>query len=1076
MKSRKPLISIVVVNYNGAAFIEDCVNSVQNANYPLDRMQIIVVDNGSSDHSLEILNQYKPGIRVIENAVNNCCLANNIGIRESTGEFIVFLDNDVRVDKDWLHGLLKVMKTRTDAGAVGSKILFEDGRLQSTGHTRFLDYTWADRGLFEKDQGQYDAVEEVESVSNCSVMYRAKALEEVGLFDEDFMMYLEEVDMAIRMRHKNWKTYYAPQSKVTHKLHGSKQSKQKINYYTLRNRMYVLIKHFPEAIGSAIYPIEEIVRRDVSALDKYLVPIVDKTVKSCSQPVAVALLDTLYHSLKKNEDFIKFHLRAFYHDKKDKSEIEIYKPFNNIFEELKKLQLGDGSSHKLRKPYSGKKGKRSFDIAVLTDNLSFYGGKEVYALECIREWKKDNHVTIYTPLVNRKLLSDFGLDDVPVKVLSSANPLDSLYMINMLFVMPKVWEDELGIHDIYVIHSANGTILSSLSLKPCVSICHEPLRGIYDLRTWGNFSFNQQANCPGLRLYGLSDYIPMNQSRLLTHLGALHDSSASVLKEDFRAYATNSDFTAEYFESISGIKKTKTIYPGLEPVSGQFPIPKTKIKNVLFVGSLEWHKQPDMAIRTMQYIPNARLIMIGQGSLKKDLEQLIKKLRLRSKVKIYSDITIDKKRKLFQSAYCFLFIPTREPFGIVAGEAMSYAKPLIVSSDSAGYKEVLPAGAYLSVAPEPSLIAEKVKFLFENPEIAEKMGAIAQATSKEFSWKRTAQELLDLFHKTHNQYLDYSVLPKKAGTGQRKPFVGAHYFAWYNAKTREHWGDNPRYGHVGDKPQGGFYTSTSKRIIKNQLEEMDAAGIDFITVNWTISSDGVSKSELKATKTMLELIKQHRYKVKICILFSIYTDHPRALDDALNIYEAVSSNKAYFKLGDKKPLFIFITPYFFYAPFLKLNKFKENKKDVWFFAGSLFPIKNNIPEHMVNLFNGNYIACPTAFNGAETDFYELEKEYRIACGRKKNVRIFTVSPGHDDRHLEDPDREKHLFRYVCRQSGKVYKRMWEKALSVKPAPEMILIDSFNEYHETSHIESSEKYGDMYMKMTGEYIKKVKNGS
>jgi GT2 family glycosyltransferase len=180
---------------------------------------------------------------------------------------------------------------RTDIGIVGSKILCEDGRIQSTGHLCFSDYTWADRGLYEEDRGQYDTVEEVESVSNCSAMFRAAALKEVGPFDEDFMMYLEEVDIAIRMKNKNWRVYYAPQSRVYHKLHGSNQGMQNINYYNLRNRMYVLIKHYPEYIGSKICMIKEIVRYDVSAFDKYLIPIMHKIYNE--QPLLVSGTSTV---------------------------------------------------------------------------------------------------------------------------------------------------------------------------------------------------------------------------------------------------------------------------------------------------------------------------------------------------------------------------------------------------------------------------------------------------------------------------------------------------------------------------------------------------------------------------------------------------------------------------------------------------------------------------------------------------------------------------------------------------------------------------------------------------------------
>ncbi|MCU0666883.1 MAG: glycosyltransferase [Candidatus Omnitrophica bacterium] len=1075
METVKPLISIIILNYNGANFLDGCISSVENANYPPERMQIIVVDNGSTDNSLSILEKYKPGITVIRNKINNCCLANNIGIKNSKGKFIVLLNNDVRVDREWLNQLLATINSKEDIGMVGSKILFEDGRIQSAGHLRFSDYTWADRGLYEKDQGQYEKVEEVESVSNCSAMYRAQALKETGLFDEDFMMYLEEVDMAIRMRKKGWKVYYSPKSKVYHRLHGSNQGAEKIGYYNLRNRIYVLIKHNPEYINSKVFPVKEIVRYDVSALDKYFIPIIDKIFKTYPGSVAMPLLNNIYSSFKENEDFIKFHLRAFYNSKENekKQNLQIYKAFNNVSRSLRGFKSKPSLKHDLQRPGYSRARKQLFDIAVLVDNLSSYGGKEVYALECIKEWKKNNNVTIYTPFFNKKLLTDFDLQDIPVKVLSSAVSFESFYMLNMLFIIPKAWEDEIGKHDIYVIHSTNGAILPSISLEPSVVICHEPFRAIYDLRNFKYIPFKQKIGAPAIKLYGTSDYISINHSRLLSYLGSIHNPSEENFKECFRKYVTNSNFTAQYFKSICGITQTKTIYPGIQMVPKKYHLPKTKIRNVLFIGSLERHKQPDIAIKAMKYTSNARLIIIGQGSLKQELEELINQLKLGSKVQIYSGISTDKKKMLLKSSYCFLYIPIREPFGIAAVEAMSYAMPLIVSTDDAGYKEVLPKGSYISVDPEPSLIAEKINFLIANPEKAKQMGQIAWKASKKFTWQKTAENLLDLFHKTHDEYLNYSVLQRKHPKTNCKLFVGALYFAWYNSKTNAHWGDNPRYGNICDKPKDGLYSSADSNIISKHLEDLNSIGVDFISINWTVSACGISKDELLATKIILESIKRQNLNIKICILLSIYTANPQAINDALGAYSKISSSSSYFSFADKKLLFVFMTPSLFYSPFLCLKKFKQENTDTWLVAGSLFPIEGNMPEHMVNLFNGNYISSPLTFNGVSENFHELEKEYRTSCGRKTNIRIFSVSPGYDDRHLDDPDRKAHLFRHVPRKAGKVYKDIWKKALEVKPSPEIILIDSFNEYHETSHIEPSRKYGNKYMKITQEYIKKLR---
>ena len=1073
MNTNKPLISIIVLNYNGATFLDVCIGSVFNCNYPKEKLQVIVVDNGSTDNSIAVLKGYGAKIHLIRNKVNNCCIANNLAIEKANGQFIVLMNNDVKVDEEWLNELLEVMNRNEDCGIVGSKILFADGRIQSTGHERFSDYTWGDRGLLERNRGVFNDVDEVESVSNCSAMFRAKALEEVGPLDEDFMMYLEEVDIALRMKAKRWTVLYCPESIAYHRLHGSEQGPGKIDFYNLRNRMYVMVKHFWEQIGGDFCPVKEIVHRDVSSFDKYLIPLIDKINKTHAGYIRKSLLDVINSLVTKNEAFIKFHLRSYYHRNNTgrlPGPQKTFRAYNNVIKELGKykdcFQLYDDFRTK-----TDCKRKKQFSIAVITDHLSFYGGKEVYTLESIKEWSKNCRVTVYTASINKKLVDDFELRNVNVKILNSPKMWDPYYRLNMLFFMPKVWEDEIGIHDIYVIHSTNGTLLSSIELKPCVVICHEPLRTIYDLRNFGNYSSNKKA----VRIYGAPETLPidMNQNRLLAHLGSAHDSAEKCFSEDFRKYTANSYFTSQYMESIYGIKDIKTVYPGGHSVPQRHPLPKDTVKKIVFIGSLERHKQPRIAVKAMKYISNAKLIIIGQGGLKHDLDEMIEELKLNNRVKIYSDISTKKKEQLLRSSYCVLFMPLREPFGIAVVEAMSYARPLVVSEDSAGYKEVLPAGAYLSAESDPVMIAEKINLLLSDPKKAEMMGKIAWRASKKLTWKRTSKELLDLFHKTSEEYLNYSVLGKEQLKNNNKPLVGALYFAWYNAKTGEHWGDNPRYGNVCDTPQNGIYTSASRTIIKNQLDKMGSAGIDFIAINWTVTPSGVSKSEEKTTKTILELIKQKKMNIRICILLSIYTTHPEPLNKALEKYSKISSDKAYFNLAGKKPLFVFITPSFFYSPYLKIKEFIESYNDNWLIAGSLFPIENNIPEHMIDLFNGNYISSPASFSRDKHFFLELEKEYRIACSRKGNIRIFPVSPGYDDRHLDDPDRAAHEIRYVSRESGKMYRRMWNKALKVRPSPEIIMIDSYNEYHETTHIETSEKYGDKFMKITKEYISKLK---
>lgn len=252
-KMNFPLISIIVVNYNGKKYLKDFFNSVRNLDYPQDKLEIIMVDNNSKDKSIEYTKKNFPEVKIIRNRENNYAQANNLGIKKSKGKFIALLNNDMVLDKNWLKELLKVITSRKKIGVVGSKILFMDKKtIQSAGLQQLPDFYWADKGFKEKDKGQYNKIREVKSLGGAALLYRKKCLKDVGLFDENFVMYLEDVDMAIRCRKAGWKLFYAPKSVAYHKFRGT-ATKDLINRYVERNRLFLLAKHFPEQFADYLY-------------------------------------------------------------------------------------------------------------------------------------------------------------------------------------------------------------------------------------------------------------------------------------------------------------------------------------------------------------------------------------------------------------------------------------------------------------------------------------------------------------------------------------------------------------------------------------------------------------------------------------------------------------------------------------------------------------------------------------------------------------------------------------------------------------------------------------------------------
>lgn len=238
-------VSVVVVNYNGIELIKACFESLCDMNTDSSTLELIMVDNLSTDNSVNFIKERYPQVKIIKNDVNNFTKALNIGVENAIGEYIAFLNNDTVVDKEWINGLLKVIKHEERIGAVQSKILFFDRKtVNSAGGEEVEDFYFRDIGFGEKDSGQYAKEIERKYISGGAVLYSRQCLAEVGQFDEDYVMFFEDIDYSIRCRDKGWKLFYSPSSIVYHKYHGS-TSTELCEYFCSRNRLMLLAKRFP---------------------------------------------------------------------------------------------------------------------------------------------------------------------------------------------------------------------------------------------------------------------------------------------------------------------------------------------------------------------------------------------------------------------------------------------------------------------------------------------------------------------------------------------------------------------------------------------------------------------------------------------------------------------------------------------------------------------------------------------------------------------------------------------------------------------------------------------------------------
>lgn len=256
MSALSPLVSVVIANWNGRGHLKRCLEAL--ARQTLRDFQVVVVDNGSTDGSVEMVAAAFAGVRVIQNGKNlGFAAANNVGIRATDGLFVATLNNDTEPRADWLERLVEPALGDDTVGMVASRMLFADrpDMVNSAGIAMDRAGIAWDRMGGEPDRGG-DRVEEVFGPCAGAALYRRAMLDRIGLFDEDFFAYLEDVDLAWRARLAGWKCLYTPAAVVihAHSATGVEGSPFK-SYHLGRNKVWCIVKNYPAPQLYAMLPV-----------------------------------------------------------------------------------------------------------------------------------------------------------------------------------------------------------------------------------------------------------------------------------------------------------------------------------------------------------------------------------------------------------------------------------------------------------------------------------------------------------------------------------------------------------------------------------------------------------------------------------------------------------------------------------------------------------------------------------------------------------------------------------------------------------------------------------------------------
>jgi GT2 family glycosyltransferase len=246
-----PTVSVVVLNYNGRDHLDACLGSLGDLDYPIDRLELILVDNASSDDSVTHVARAFPRVRIVETGANlGFAAGNNRGAEAASGDYVVFLNNDTRVDCRFLRGLLRAIDKRTDVVCAGAKILNWDGTAfdfaGSAAHFGGFGYQVG----YEQPVVADAFTKQAPILFACggAMMIDRRIFLEVGAFDEDFFMCYEDVDLGWRLWVLGYQVAFAPEALVYHRHHGSLARLPDYRRQVLykRNALYAVLKNYEE--------------------------------------------------------------------------------------------------------------------------------------------------------------------------------------------------------------------------------------------------------------------------------------------------------------------------------------------------------------------------------------------------------------------------------------------------------------------------------------------------------------------------------------------------------------------------------------------------------------------------------------------------------------------------------------------------------------------------------------------------------------------------------------------------------------------------------------------------------------
>jgi GT2 family glycosyltransferase len=245
-----PTVSTIIQNWSRRDLLQPCLTALRCQSCPSS--EIILVDNGSTDDSVAHVREHFPEVTVIALPENRGFAAgNNLAMQASSGEYVALLNNDAQPEPNWLEALTHSLATRPEVGFCASKMLYLDapGIIDTAGDV-FYDYgVGGKRGADQPDGDGFSRTEYVFGACAGAAIYRRIMLEDIGLFDEDFYMYMEDIDLSFRAQLRGYRCLFVPAARVYHQVAATAGRGSHLSiYHSLRNMLYVLVKDLPTSL------------------------------------------------------------------------------------------------------------------------------------------------------------------------------------------------------------------------------------------------------------------------------------------------------------------------------------------------------------------------------------------------------------------------------------------------------------------------------------------------------------------------------------------------------------------------------------------------------------------------------------------------------------------------------------------------------------------------------------------------------------------------------------------------------------------------------------------------------------